>query len=147
MLEDFSGLLEAIVADPDRRFSEILAAADLNFAKAPESENVALNKIAAEAVAHDELTDLEQGTILDDSVTSYELPVGVTQERFWLLAKIAPNRSAFNMPASVRIVGPLSTEALEKSLQFVVDRHATTAATRGTRRRPTSGQTTRTWSS
>jgi thioesterase domain-containing protein/non-ribosomal peptide synthetase component F/acyl carrier protein len=123
MLEDFSGLLETIAADPDRRFSELLAAADLKFAKGSESGNVALNKIAAKAVAHNNSTNLEQGTILDASVTSYELPVGVTQERFWLLAKIAPNRSAFNMPASVRIVGPLSTEILERSLQFVVDRH------------------------
>ena len=40
-----------------------------------------------------------------------------------MLVRIAPNRSAFNMPCCVRIVGVLSVKTFERSFQAVVDRH------------------------
>jgi len=122
MLEDLKGLLQTIAADPDRTISEMLISVDERFAKGVQSTNATPKLTAVKAAADDESTDIEEATH-DESSTSYELPVGVTQERFWLLAKISPNQSVFNMPASVRIAGPLSTELLERSLQFVVDRH------------------------
>ncbi|HLH97107.1 MAG TPA: alpha/beta fold hydrolase [Xanthobacteraceae bacterium] len=62
----------------------------------------------------------EEGSNGDDT---YQLPASVAQLRFWHLSRVMPDSAAFNMPATVRIFGPLSAETLEKSMQTIVDRH------------------------
>ena len=116
MIEEFKRLLEAIGANPDVAISEIPISPDEGITDALSAVVTPHHPAAEEALGKSEAaaSDLE---------AFYQLPAGVTQERFWLLSKIAPNQSIFNMPASVRIAGPLSVEILEKSLQFVVDRH------------------------
>ncbi len=51
------------------------------------------------------------------SVLSYE------QERMWFLHQLTENGSAYNMPFSLRLRGPLDEEALRASIQEVVRRH------------------------
>ena len=45
------------------------------------------------------------------------------QERLWFLDQILPDRSVYNMPASIRISGKLNHHALERTLNEIVRRH------------------------
>ncbi|HYP29146.1 MAG TPA: amino acid adenylation domain-containing protein, partial [Blastocatellia bacterium] len=51
-------------------------------------------------------------------------PLSFAQERLWFLDQLAPGRAIYNIPAFVRMGGALSVEALEKSLNGVIKRHA-----------------------
>jgi amino acid adenylation domain-containing protein len=51
------------------------------------------------------------------------LPLSFAQERMWFLYQLAPESSAYNIPVSVRLVGPLDKEALAHSLNELVRRH------------------------
>lgn len=45
------------------------------------------------------------------------------QERLWFLARLEPESDAYNMPAALRLLGPLDVEALRRSFEEVVQRH------------------------
>ncbi|WP_187281041.1 non-ribosomal peptide synthetase [Nonomuraea sp. C10] len=51
------------------------------------------------------------------------LPLSFAQERLWFLWKLAPGSTAYNMPVSVRLRGPLDRAALARALSGVVARH------------------------
>src|SRR5690606_30773300 len=51
------------------------------------------------------------------------LPLSFAQERLWFLWKLAPGSTAYNMPVSVRLRGPLDRAALSRALDGVVARH------------------------
>jgi amino acid adenylation domain-containing protein len=51
------------------------------------------------------------------------LPLSFAQERMWFLYQLAPQSSAYNIPVSVRLEGPLNKEALAHSLNELVRRH------------------------
>ena len=51
------------------------------------------------------------------------LPLSFAQERMWFLYQLAPESSAYNIPVSVRLVGPLNKAALAHSLDELVRRH------------------------
>ena len=51
------------------------------------------------------------------------LPLSFAQERMWFLYQLAPESSAYNVPVSVRLVGPLNKEALAHSLNELARRH------------------------
>ena len=51
------------------------------------------------------------------------LPLSFAQERMWFLYQLAPESSAYNIPVSVRLIGPLNKEAFAHSLQELVRRH------------------------
>jgi amino acid adenylation domain-containing protein len=51
------------------------------------------------------------------------LPLSFAQERMWFLYQLAPASSAYNIPVTVRLVGPLDKEALAHSLNELVRRH------------------------
>jgi hypothetical protein len=120
MIGDFRNLLEAIASNPDRRISEFPP-----FVLPECAHRVGDTFPSAEARSDPRGGAVDTDEIVDTpgSVDAYELPASITQERFWLLAKIAPDRSSFNMPASVRIIGPLSSDRLEESLRILVERH------------------------
>lgn len=63
---------------------------------------------------------LEVASKADDASA---LPASYAQIRFWLLARMDPESTAFHMPACVRISGPLERATLEQSLQVLNDRH------------------------
>jgi len=54
---------------------------------------------------------------------SGELPLSFGQERLWLLDQLMPGSAAYNMPAVVRMVGPLDAEAFRGAIGDIVRRH------------------------
>ncbi|HTG35648.1 MAG TPA: non-ribosomal peptide synthase/polyketide synthase [Thermoanaerobaculia bacterium] len=51
------------------------------------------------------------------------LPLSFAQQRLWFLEQLDPGNPTYNMPAAVRLAGPLSKAALEQALAGVVARH------------------------
>jgi thioesterase domain-containing protein/non-ribosomal peptide synthetase component F len=115
LIENFCRLLGEIASNPNRRLSEFFLSpnsiADENQSSQPMT---AVPNTPAEEVSEPED---------DDVVETFQLPASVSQLRFWRLSRVMPDSSAFNMPATVRIAGPLSADILEQSMQGVIDRH------------------------
>ena len=51
------------------------------------------------------------------------MPLSYAQERLWFLAQFQPDSPFYNVPAVVRLSGPLNVPALRSSLQAVINRH------------------------
>ncbi len=51
------------------------------------------------------------------------LPASFAQDRLWFLDQLEPGRSAYHIPAAVKLVGRLDTPALERALNEVIRRH------------------------
>ncbi len=51
------------------------------------------------------------------------LPLTLGQKGFWVLEQLNPGLAINNIPSAVRIKGPLNIAALQKSLNFLVERH------------------------
>ena len=51
-------------------------------------------------------------------------PLSFTQKRLWFLHQLDDQLTAYNMPASYRIKGPLNIGALETALNGMIERHA-----------------------
>src|SRR6185369_4598186 len=51
-------------------------------------------------------------------------PLSFAQRRLWLLDRLEPGGSTYNIPLAVRLTGPLDAHRLEQSLGEIVDRHA-----------------------
>lgn len=56
-------------------------------------------------------------------------PLSHAQRRMWLLEQLQPGSATYNIPNAVRISGRLQAAALEKSLQEIVERHASLRTT------------------
>ena len=54
---------------------------------------------------------------------STPLPLSFAQERMWFLYQLSPDGAAYNIPASVRLHGPLNKTALRWSVSELVRRH------------------------
>ena len=52
-----------------------------------------------------------------------DLPLSFAQQRLWFIDQLEPGISAYNIPAAVRLKGPLNLAALEQSLNEIVKRH------------------------
>jgi acyl transferase domain-containing protein len=52
-----------------------------------------------------------------------EPPLSYAQERLWLTSRLAPDSPMYNLPAIVRLKGPLDVAALERSFNEVIRRH------------------------
>jgi amino acid adenylation domain-containing protein len=50
-------------------------------------------------------------------------PLSFAQERLWFLSQLMPDHAFYNMPAAIRLTGPLNTIALERTLSEIVRRH------------------------
>ena len=51
------------------------------------------------------------------------LPLSFAQQRLWLLDRLEPGGSVYNIPLAVRLSGPVDAGALERALETVIDRH------------------------
>jgi amino acid adenylation domain-containing protein len=56
-------------------------------------------------------------------------PLSFAQERLWFLDRLAPGSAFYNVPAAVRMRGPLDGAALERALGEIVRRHASLRTT------------------
>ncbi|WP_394849182.1 amino acid adenylation domain-containing protein [Pendulispora brunnea] len=54
---------------------------------------------------------------------AHPLPLSFSQERLWFLMQLDPASTAYNMPAAVKLRGPLDEGALVRALESVVARH------------------------
>jgi len=76
---------------------------------------------------------LESGRVAVPRVTRVErdrpLPVSFAQQRMWLMNRADPASTDFHVTASVRITGPLRTDALERALDRIISRHETLRTT------------------
>jgi amino acid adenylation domain-containing protein len=50
-------------------------------------------------------------------------PLSFAQERLWFLSQLMPDNPFYNMPAALRLAGPLNVTALERALSEIVRRH------------------------
>jgi GNAT superfamily N-acetyltransferase len=53
------------------------------------------------------------------------VPISFAQWRLWFLEQLRPGTNAWNTPLALRLHGPLDLDALRRSLQALVERHAT----------------------
>ncbi|TCP57970.1 amino acid adenylation domain-containing protein [Tumebacillus sp. BK434] len=59
----------------------------------------------------------------------YALHASFAQQRLWFLDQLSPGQALYNMPAALRLCGPLQTAALEMTLREIVRRHETLRTT------------------
>ncbi len=52
-----------------------------------------------------------------------DLELSFAQQRLWFFDQLEPGSSAYNIPAAVRLKGPLNLAALERSLNEIIERH------------------------
>ncbi len=53
----------------------------------------------------------------------YIFPASFAQQRLWFLDRLQPDTPFYNVPAALRIAGPLDVPALERSLDTIIARH------------------------
>ena len=52
-----------------------------------------------------------------------QAPLSFAQERLWFLDRLEPGTTAYNVPAALRLRGPLDVAALDRALEELVRRH------------------------
>ena len=50
-------------------------------------------------------------------------PLSYVQQRLWFIHELDPASTAYHLPISLRLLGPLQPSALERALQTLVERH------------------------
>jgi amino acid adenylation domain-containing protein len=51
------------------------------------------------------------------------IPLSFAQQRLWFLDQLLPNQSLYNIPMALRLKGQLDIDALEKALDYIIQRH------------------------
>ena len=64
-----------------------------------------------------------EGLVITKAGRGAPLPLSFAQERMWFLYQLSPGAAAYNIPASVRLHGPLNKAALRWSVEELVRRH------------------------
>jgi amino acid adenylation domain-containing protein len=93
---DFKTILEAIVADPQQRLSQV--------------------SLMKESERHQEPP-------LQHIPRSGDLPLSFSQQRLWFIDQLEPGSALYNASRAFRIGGTLKVEALERSLIEIARRH------------------------
>ena len=55
--------------------------------------------------------------------TGQPIPLSFSQRRLWFLERLNPGTGAYNLPAPIRLHGPVDAEALERALDALRERH------------------------
>jgi aspartate racemase len=71
------------------------------------------------------LADLLQRQALEPK----KFPLSFAQERLWFLTELDPENPSYTVPVALRLTGTLDREALEASLNAIVERHETLRTT------------------
>ncbi len=79
-----------------------------------------LAELIAAAQHRGAATSLPPITVAD---RTRDLPLSFSQERLWFLNQLDPTNPFYNIPAAVRIRGPLDVTALRHSLEAILRRH------------------------
>jgi thioesterase domain-containing protein len=58
-------------------------------------------------------------------------PVSLNQQRLWVVDQLHPGTTAYHVPVSLRLKGPLALDALERSFRAIVARHESLRTTFG----------------
>ena len=133
---------EALIVEGDDKLCDIdidsIAAADLssliqtNFQKTVSISGIlqrySLNDIIGKVLATDPLvaTDIfDAGNrVTTQHSTNQELfEISSIQEQFWILQKLFPNNTAYNIPSALRIEGEINLSALEGAINHIIQRH------------------------
>src|SRR5262249_4274625 len=61
----------------------------------------------------------------------YVFPLSFAQQRLWVLDRLEPNSSVYNLPIPLRVKGILNVEALRDSLTAILRRHEVLHSTFG----------------
>ena len=69
--------------------------------------------------ASDDLPDIQPAS------RNQILPLSFAQERLWFLDQLTPNNPFYNSPVALRLSGTLNYDALQRSLNELVNRHET----------------------
>jgi non-ribosomal peptide synthetase component F/thioesterase domain-containing protein/acyl carrier protein len=119
MLETFRHVIDTVAMNPHLRISDILKETG------PLHERCLVPSTGTTGSAPP--ADADRATAgAQSQATSggaHKFPASIAQKRFWLLSTVASGSSMLNMPACVRITGALSEKLIEKSFQFLVERH------------------------
>jgi amino acid adenylation domain-containing protein len=78
-----------------------------------------------EALLREQGLGREDGDRIKRRPSAARAPLSFAQERVWLLDQLLPGSSAYNIPAVVRLRGPLNVAALRDSLTEITRRHET----------------------
>ncbi|WP_062983906.1 non-ribosomal peptide synthetase [Nocardia anaemiae] len=70
-----------------------------------------------------ELGDADARPALTRRSGTAPTPLSLAQQRMWVVNRLAPNSSAYNIPAALRLTGALGTAALTAAVLDVIERH------------------------
>ncbi|HET8888391.1 MAG TPA: amino acid adenylation domain-containing protein [Candidatus Angelobacter sp.] len=70
-----------------------------------------------------EAGNTEKGSPIVRVPREHFMPLSYAQQRLWFIDQLEPATSAYNVPAAVRVPGPIDVKVLERAFQEVVRRH------------------------
>ncbi|ASS75351.1 hypothetical protein CIG75_10345 [Tumebacillus algifaecis] len=81
-------------------------------------------RLLAEEVQHQQMKEMPVSTqaICQQSRIG-EIPLSFAQERLWVLDRLMPGNTAYNIPFALSMIGELDDEALEWSINEIIKRH------------------------
>ncbi len=81
-------------------------------------------QLAALAAAIDAARGLgDEDVVLEPQPRRSEMPLSFAQERLWFLDRLEPGSAVYNIPAVLRLCGPLDAARLEQALAALEERH------------------------
>ena len=123
LLNNYKSLLESIVEKADRRLSEFPFAVE---GLPPKSLGAAA---ALQLTPSANLIPPMTTLVKEAPAETYAMPSSLAQRRFAVVEEFSPGNPALHMRACVRLTGNVSPETLERSLQFLIERHETLRTT------------------
>ena len=79
--------------------------------------------------AADKKRELLKKLLSEKVQQSQQVPASCAQSRLWIVNRIEAPNPSYNIPAYVTLTGRLNVDALEKSLNLLVQRHASLRTT------------------
>jgi amino acid adenylation domain-containing protein/non-ribosomal peptide synthase protein (TIGR01720 family) len=76
-----------------------------------------------EAMLKDKGIDLGERYIFPAVRSGNTMPLSFAQQRLWFLDQLEPGSPLYNIPLALRMTGKLDEAALEKSLNYIAERH------------------------